>query len=192
MKKNLTILNTFFLIFLTIFTISCEDKENEVEPECDGSFELEITSSPTSFEEQEGTLEVQVNGGTPPYQYSINGTNFQNESLFSGLGFGEYTVSVKDSQNCSTTGKIEVKLTAISFSDHVAPLITTSCATNSNCHGAGSNFPIFSSYEEIKAYSNDIKTKTGNKTMPPASSGTLTNEQIQMIADWVDAGAPQN
>ncbi len=35
-------------------------------------------------------------GGVPPYQYSIDGQNFQSDSLFSDLSEGSYTVTVQD------------------------------------------------------------------------------------------------
>ncbi|WP_082132695.1 T9SS type B sorting domain-containing protein [Bizionia psychrotolerans] len=41
-----------------------------------------------------------VTGGTPPYTYSIDGTTFQNGTVFTGLTNGTYTVSVQDDSGC--------------------------------------------------------------------------------------------
>jgi hypothetical protein len=49
-----------------------------------------------------------VAGGNTNYQYSINGTTFQASNTFSGLAAGNYTITIKDSKNCSTTKLIEV------------------------------------------------------------------------------------
>ena len=51
-----------------------------------------------------GTIQaINVSGGTTPYQYSINGINFQNSPIFSGLAAGDYTIIIKDAKNCSIT-----------------------------------------------------------------------------------------
>ncbi|MCL3780808.1 DUF2341 domain-containing protein [Prolixibacteraceae bacterium JC049] len=46
-----------------------------------------------------GKIVVSVTGGTTPYQYSIDGTNFQSSNTFNGLNAGSYNVKVKDSGN---------------------------------------------------------------------------------------------
>ncbi len=43
-----------------------------------------------------GVIEVQVAGGTPDFTYSLNGGPFQSSNIFSGLGAGNYTVTVMD------------------------------------------------------------------------------------------------
>ncbi len=50
-----------------------------------------------------GTITVQTQAGTLPYLYSIDGTNFQNTGLFTGLAQNSYTVTVKDGRGCLTT-----------------------------------------------------------------------------------------
>ena len=41
-----------------------------------------------------------VSGGTPPYQYSIDGINFQSGNTFTGLTVGTFTITIRDSSNC--------------------------------------------------------------------------------------------
>ncbi len=50
-----------------------------------------------------GAITVQTQAGTLPYLYSIDGTNFQNTGLFTGLAQNNYTVTVKDARGCLTT-----------------------------------------------------------------------------------------
>jgi gliding motility-associated-like protein len=50
-----------------------------------------------------GAITVQAQAGTLPYLYSIDGTNFQNTGLFTGLAQNNYTVTVKDARGCLTT-----------------------------------------------------------------------------------------
>ncbi len=56
------------------------------------------------------TINVTANGGTSPYQYSIDGTNFQSASSFSNLANGDYTITVRDANSCTatTTGSLIV------------------------------------------------------------------------------------
>lgn len=49
----------------------------------------------------DGTLVVNVTGGTPPYLYSIDGTNFQGSNVFTNLSAGIYTGVVIDGNGCS-------------------------------------------------------------------------------------------
>ena len=44
-----------------------------------------------------------------PYQYSIDGINFQDEPFFNGLSEGIYQLTVKDSFNCTVTNEIIVE-----------------------------------------------------------------------------------
>ncbi|NRB60967.1 MAG: T9SS type B sorting domain-containing protein [Winogradskyella sp.] len=42
-----------------------------------------------------------VNGGTPPYEYSIDGVNFQTSNVFNGLTQGTYTITIRDGNICT-------------------------------------------------------------------------------------------
>lgn len=46
------------------------------------------------------TATVQVTGGTPPYRYSLNGFDYQNSNVFTGLSRGMHTVYVLGSDGC--------------------------------------------------------------------------------------------
>ena len=48
----------------------------------------------------DGTLTVTASGGTAPYQYSINGIDFQTDNIIDGLAAGMYQVVVRDAENC--------------------------------------------------------------------------------------------
>ncbi|MCP9767537.1 hypothetical protein EGI22_06410, partial [Lacihabitans sp. LS3-19] len=45
---------------------------------------------------------------TPVYQYSINGGAFQSSSSFTGLGPGNYTVTLQDTYGCTATSSISI------------------------------------------------------------------------------------
>ena len=50
-----------------------------------------------------GSIAASGTGGTLPYQYSINGINFQANNVFNGLAAASYIVTIKDANNCTAT-----------------------------------------------------------------------------------------
>jgi gliding motility-associated-like protein len=55
-----------------------------------------ITETPILY----GKLEVEAQGGLPPYEYAIDDINFQKEGYFENLPDGEYIINVKDANGC--------------------------------------------------------------------------------------------
>lgn len=66
-----------------------------------------------------GTITAIGDGGTAPYEYSINGTDFQNTGSFSDVVAGDYTITTKDAKGCTST--CDVTLT------EPTPLVAGSC-----------------------------------------------------------------
>lgn len=50
------------------------------------------------FEGSDGALSVTVNGGTPPFKYSTDGVDFQDENTFENLSAGSYIVTILDAE----------------------------------------------------------------------------------------------
>ena len=50
--------------------------------------------------ESSGAITVLGTGGTPPYQYSLDGIEFQDAPLFNDLPAGDYTIIVRDNMDC--------------------------------------------------------------------------------------------
>lgn len=80
----------------------------------------------------------------------------------------------------------------------VQPLVQAKCA---NCHTNGGIAPFaLETYEQVEAAKGAVKSAVVARTMPPwlAAKGctdyrgdiSLTDEQIDMLSRWVDAGAP--
>ncbi len=68
---------------------------------------INLNVSPIScFGETDGAVQVVAEGGTPPYVYALDGGAFQNNSTFTGLEDGNYTVAVQDVNGCVTTAAI--------------------------------------------------------------------------------------
>ena len=71
--------------------------------------ELKISSLNPCSGDNKAVISAKAAGGVAPYTYSLNGVDFQQDSLFSGLAAGTYTVVVKDdSGNTATTNAVTV------------------------------------------------------------------------------------
>jgi len=65
-------------------------------------------------------LEVFPGAGVPPFQYSIDGTNFQPDAIFTDVAAGTFFVVIEDSNGC--TGAFE---TTMDGSDPIVAMIDT-------------------------------------------------------------------
>ena len=56
-----------------------------------------------------GRIDATATGGTPPYQYSIDGGTYQDSNIFEVSTEGNHTITVKDANGCTipTTGTID-------------------------------------------------------------------------------------
>lgn len=90
---------------------------------------------------------------------------------------------------------------APTFTKDVAPILQEKCQ---DCHRKGQMAPMsLVTYEETRPYARGIKQKVSSRMMPPwhlddtvgikafKNDMSLSREQIDTIARWVDAGAPQ-
>jgi len=57
----------------------------------------------------DGSATVNVSGGTPPYQYSLDGVVYQNSNVFNMLDAGSYTVFVKSASDPVTQGNFTIE-----------------------------------------------------------------------------------
>ena len=91
--------------------------------------------------------------------------------------------------------------TPVTFTKDVAPILQRSCQT---CHRPGAVAPMaLLTYEDVRPWARSIKTKVTNREMPPwhidrnigitkfKNDPSLTDQEIALIAKWVDAGAPR-
>ncbi|WP_186435570.1 T9SS type B sorting domain-containing protein [Maribacter sp. MAR_2009_72] len=65
---------------------------------------LSVSNTPILCSGDSSTISINVTGGEAPYTYSINnGANFQTESIFPNQPAGDYTIIVRDVNNCDIT-----------------------------------------------------------------------------------------
>jgi uncharacterized membrane protein len=80
----------------------------------------------------------------------------------------------------------------VSFAEDIEKVINANCAV-AGCHVSGNQFPPLETHQQIAQFAAQVRVRTSNGTMPPASSGkSLTVEEIEKIACWVENGAPDN
>tara|TARA_B100001123_G_scaffold444863_1_gene594830 strand:+ start:5983 stop:7347 length:1365 start_codon:yes stop_codon:yes gene_type:complete len=89
----------------------------------------------------------------------------------------------------------------VTFTKDVAPLLQRSCQS---CHREGEMAPMsLTTYQEVRPWARAIKSKVVNREMPPwhidktigiqkfKNDTSLSDEEIAMVAAWVDNGAPR-
>jgi hypothetical protein len=60
-----------------------------------------LVENPRCFGQKNGQIQILgVNGGTPPFLYSLNGGPFGPQQQFGGLGEGSYVLTVQDAAGC--------------------------------------------------------------------------------------------
>ncbi|SKB44759.1 gliding motility-associated C-terminal domain-containing protein [Maribacter arcticus] len=89
---------------------------------------LEVTANNICYDSTTGlVLTANVtSGGSVPFQYRLNGGDYQSNTSFTGLGPGSHTVEVIDSKNCTSAASIEVFPTLIASSSLIKGLDCTS------------------------------------------------------------------
>lgn len=108
-----------------------------------------------------------------------------------GVGIAMNSCAYENEEELFGSNPCQPEITT--YSGVVEPIIGNNCAL-ATCHdGSNPGLPNWSILENVQAQAADIKERTGNRTMPPSSSGiVLTAKQIDDIACWVDSGAQNN
>lgn len=151
------------------------------------------TTSDTGCGEDTGTITITATGTKAPFEYKLGTGSFGANNVFENLANGQYSVTVRDADNCSEVVSATVARggSGITYSGDVKNIIQTNCAVT-GCHVAGSQSPNFTQFTNINANAATIKARTGARSMPPAGRTALSQSDIDQIACWVDDGALNN
>lgn len=95
------------------------------------------TADINCFGEATAAITASVAGGFAPYQYSLDGTVFQDENVFEGLSAGTYTVTVRDANGTTTVS------TAVTIGQPTALAATASVALNVITVNASGGTPFY-------------------------------------------------
>ena len=83
--------------------------------------------------------------------------------------------------------------TAYTYSGTIKAIVDQNCATSSACHGSGTQYGNFTTYNGLKSrVDNQFVQKRAivNKDMPPA--GPIPDCELLLIKNWIDHGALNN
>ena len=91
-----------------------------------------ITKEATCAAPTGATIEAVATGGTPPYEYSLNGGAWQNTGIFTDVAASgtAYTITSRDSRNCPSTTNATITVNAPATVLHTATV--TQCYDGSN------------------------------------------------------------
>ncbi|MBT3612591.1 MAG: T9SS type A sorting domain-containing protein, partial [Flavobacteriales bacterium] len=113
-----------------------------------------------------GIINLLVSQGASPYLFSINnGISFQSNNNFNNLSSGNYSLAVKDNNNCSQTSNITIN-NPLPFT----AIIDTINSTNVSCYGLCDATPIFLPTNAIGVVTQDW----GINNLPPLCAGTYS------------------
>ncbi len=179
-------------LILIIFLVSCTEETPQVS--CEGNdlslailnIEPAICGVPT------GVIEVMAAGGTEPYSFNLDGSSSNQNGRFTAVRQGTYRVNVIDANNCSVAKEVTVEPTGeVSFLQVIAPILESNC-TLPTCHvpEPGTARQDLTDFTIVQQLAPEIKRRTQNGEMP--KEGSITQAEIDLIACWVDNGAPNN
>lgn len=94
------------------------------EPDCQMSIGLDVTSI-SCFGADDGSIELDIFNGTPPYTISWNDPAFDGETLLNNLSPGPYSVTVVDAQGCSL--ELQTNLTEPSAIEITTSILAPTC-----------------------------------------------------------------
>jgi hypothetical protein len=81
----------------------------------------------------------------------------------------------------------------VSYSADVRTIVDTKC-TISPCHGHNPDLPNWDDFKTFQDHSAEVKRRVIDRIMPPPDTPAepLSQEEINTIACWIDAGAENN
>ena len=180
------------VIFSTLIFWACSDDEPDILPEV-GCLVSTLAVTAQSDGQAgclttDGKITAAGTGGEGTLMYSIGSGAFQSSPEFTDLSPGVYTINVTDETECVKTAEVQI-ISGISYEAQIRPIIESSCAI-SDCHDGSSSLPDFTVFANFQSRAEQAKSRTGSGDMP--RSGSLTADEVAMIACWVDDGALAN
>jgi len=125
-----------------------------VMPTCDGGTDGEVT--------------LVVDGGTPPYAYNWQNTGFGPSNPLSNISQGDYTVTVRDANNCTFTQVLAVRELELALDPTVQTI------TPPTCFGFSNGAIVIAISNGLPAYQYDFNNGSGfvaNNTLSNIPAG---------------------
>nr|WP_315033088.1 T9SS type B sorting domain-containing protein [uncultured Chryseobacterium sp.] len=134
----------------------------------------------SSIDISNNTVTVNVIGGTPPYQYSMDNINWQSENVFNNIPRGNNIFYVKDSYNCEP---LHVEITVPNLINVITPNgdgVNDVLDYSALAHKPNFAFNVYDRYGS--------KMHEGNKTTGYKWDGTIAGKKIPTGSYWFDIG----
>ncbi|MFK8009363.1 MAG: gliding motility-associated C-terminal domain-containing protein [Saprospiraceae bacterium] len=77
-------------------------------PNIPQNINLEILESPCHGDDQGMIMIPSIDGGQPPYLYSLNGNPFSSSNIFNNLPIGDYDILIQDANGCELSTMISM------------------------------------------------------------------------------------
>jgi gliding motility-associated-like protein len=102
---------------------------------------INATATPALCNSNAGTISISASGGVTPYQFSIDGANYQNSSTFNNLASKGYTAWVKDASGCAASQTVFVNVSNnLTLTVGANTTICEGTTTDLNCTSNGTSF----------------------------------------------------
>lgn len=144
--------------------------------------EYSYTATPASCNHNDGSISISASFGTAPYQFSLDGINYQANPVFAGLRPGNYFFTIKDANEISFSEPVII--------ESICPTLTT-FSTDETCGGkngtitatpSNAKTPIGYSIDGIHFQSNNVfkNLKAGSYivTLKDDNGNTATSTAI--------------
>ncbi|WP_254412208.1 DUF3289 family protein [Dyadobacter diqingensis] len=99
-----------------------------------GPLSLSATATDATCAADDGSINLEATGGVAPYQYSKDGTVFQDNPVFVELKVGTYTITVRDSKSAVATATANIMfvpdLVNVEMSSYQPPVTATNARTD--------------------------------------------------------------
>jgi gliding motility-associated-like protein len=115
----------------------------------------------------DGSVTVDISGGTPPYSYSINGSIFQSSPVFTNLSATTYIVTLRDSRGCTDYLSVAIQQPA-------QLQINVDNVTNALCYGTATGAINITVTGGTAPYFYSWSNNTTNEDPGSLAAGTYT------------------
>lgn len=138
--------------------------------------QMNIIDTSATCQEPNGSFEIMSGGGTPNYQYRLEGGMWQDSPNFSGLAGGStYNVYVMDNIGC-------LKLDSVTLGDTPLPKIDSVWVTDATCQIANASIEVFAS-EGTPDFRYLIGNDTQNVSVLEPLAGAINDTTYRVIVE---------
>ncbi len=95
-----------------LYTVALVDR-------CNPIFAINTAVQLSTCNQNNGVITITPVNGISPYEYAIDGVNFQNSNAFKDLAPGSYTITVKDAENSISSKLVMVGQTCLTVSSQI-------------------------------------------------------------------------